>query len=68
MDREEARQWVLPERNDSHDETAHLIDGTDENADGFLSVDEILLHWNLFVGSQATDHGRTLRKVRHTEL
>lgn len=68
MDREEARQWVLPENIDSHDETAHLIDGTDENADGFLSVDEILLHWNLFVGSQATDHGRTLRKVRHSEL
>ena len=68
MDREEARQWVLPENTDSHDETAHLIDGTDENADGFLSVDEILLHWNLFVGSQATDHGRTLRKVRHSEL
>jgi len=69
MDREEARAWVLPERDDSHDETAHLMDGTDENADGFLSVNEILLHWNLFVGSQATDHGRTLRKVRpHQEL
>ncbi|CAH3037536.1 unnamed protein product [Pocillopora meandrina] len=68
MDREEAREWVFPEKNDSHDETLHLIDGTDENADGFLSVDEILLHWNLFVGSLATDHGNTLRKVKHTEL
>lgn len=69
MDREEARDWVLPERNDSHDETAHLMDGTDENADGFLSVDEILLHWNLYVGSLATDHGRTLKKVKpHEEL
>ena len=68
MDREEAREWVFPEKNDSHDETAHLIDGTDENADGFLSVDEILLHWNLFVGSLATDHGNTLRKVKHTHF
>ena len=70
MDREEARTWVLPENvHDTHDETFHLMDGSDENADGFLSVDEILLHWNLFVGSKATDHGRTLRKVRpHEEL
>ena len=70
MDREEARQWVLPDNiHDTHDETAHLMDGTDENADGYLSVDEIILHWNLFVGSLATDHGKTLKKVKpHEEL
>ena len=68
MDREEARKWVLPERNESQDETKHLMEGTDENADRVLSVDEILLHWNLFVGSQATDHGRTLRKIKREEL
>lgn len=68
LNREEVRDWVLPERGESLEETKHLIDGTDENADGRLSVDEILLHWDLFVGSKATDHGETLRKMKHEEF
>jgi hypothetical protein len=50
------------------DETKHLIDGSDDDADGSLSLDEILLHWDLFVGSKATDHGETLRKMKHDEF
>ncbi|EDO34762.1 predicted protein [Nematostella vectensis] len=68
LDREEVRAWVLPEKGESLDEAKHLIDGSDENADGDLQLDEILLHWDLFVGSKATDHGETLRKMKHDEF
>ena len=34
LNREEVRDWVLPERGESLDEAKHLIDGTDDNADG----------------------------------
>ena len=68
LDREEVRKWVLPEKGDEINEAKHLIDGSDENADGSLSLDEILLHYDLFVGSKATDHGETLRKMNHDEF
>lgn len=68
LDRDEIRAWALPEKGESLDEAKHLIDGSDENADGALSVDEMLLHWDLFVGSKVTDHGETLRKMKHDEF
>ena len=68
LDREEIKAWVLPEKGESLDEAMHLIDGSDENADGSLSVDEMLLHWDLFVGSKVTDHGQTLRQMKHDEF
>ena len=68
LNREEVRNWVLPEKSDTLDEAKHLIDGSDENADGSLSLDEIILHYDLFVGSRATDHGQTLKKMNHDEF
>lgn len=65
---EEIHKWVIPARGESHEEAEHLMEGTDEDANGYLSVDEIILHYDLFVGSKATDHGETLKRMRHDEF
>jgi Ca2+-binding EF-hand superfamily protein len=65
---EEIHKWVIPTRGESREETEHLMEGTDEDANGFLSVDEIILHFDLFVGSKATDHGETLKRMKHDEF
>lgn len=66
LEREEVRAWAIPDREDTMEEAKHLMEGSDENADGKLAVDEILLHFDLFVGSRATDHGETL--IKHEEF
>ena len=48
----------------SASESQHLIHEADSNRDGSLSKQEILDHYDLFVGSQATDFGAAL----HDEL
>lgn len=68
LNRDEVRDWALPPRGESLDEAKHLIDGSDDDANGSLSLEEILIHWELFVGSKATDHGETLRKMNREEL
>ncbi|KXJ19691.1 calumenin-B [Exaiptasia diaphana] len=68
LNREEVRDWALPQRGESLDEAKHLIDGSDDDADGILSLEEILIHWEMFVGSKATDHGETLRQMNRVEL
>ena len=65
---DEIHKWVIPMRGESREEAEHLMEGTDEDADGYLSVDEIILHYDLFVGSKATDHGETLKRMRHDEF
>lgn len=54
--------WVLPDRDDVIKETKHLIASADDSEDGKLSFDEIVDHFQLFVGSTATDHGQALRE------
>eukprot|EP00794_Sanderia_malayensis_P015719 gene15719-17304_t len=66
LDYEEVKAWVVPNKKESQKEAAHLIDSADDDADGKLTADEIVLHINLFVGSTATDHGKTLS--RHDEF
>ena len=65
---EEIHNWVIPKRGESREEADHLMESTDEDANGFLSVDEIVLHFDLFVGSRATDHGETLKRMKHDEF
>jgi len=64
LEREEMSKWVLPNHNDAYDEARHLIDSADEDRDERLSIQEIIEHYDLFVGSTATDHGKAL----HHEL
>ncbi|XP_002162407.1 calumenin-A [Hydra vulgaris] len=61
LDRNEMRNWVLPKLSETKEEANHLIKGADDNNDNKLSYEEILDHYNLFVGSTATDHGKALK-------
>lgn len=45
-------------------EAEHLILSSDDNGDGKLSVDEIIGHHDIFVGSEATDYGERLNSIR----
>ena len=62
LERNEMKVWVLPDRDDVIKETKHLIASADDSEDGKLSFDEIVDHFQLFVGSTATDHGQALRE------
>ncbi|XP_022338893.1 calumenin-B-like isoform X2 [Crassostrea virginica] len=67
MDLEEVKNWIIPPDYDHTEaETRHLIHESDSDKDGKLSKDEILEHYDLFVGSQATDFGEAL--TRHDEF
>jgi len=63
----EVRDWILPDDyNHAEAEAKHLVYESDDDKDGELSIDEILLHHDKFVGSQATDWGEALN--RHDEF
>jgi len=65
LDRAELADWVVPQDMLAHeDEAKHLVKAADDNKDGVLTYDEVLNNYNVFVGSQATDYGRSL----HEEL
>lgn len=40
----------------------------DKNKDGRLSIDEMVNESDLFVGSEATNHGENLINLSHDEL
>lgn len=66
LEEAEIKNWIIPDDMDTAgEETNHLFAGSDDDHDGFLSVDEVLAHHDLFVGSEATDFGEHLHKV-HT--
>ncbi|VDN27468.1 unnamed protein product [Gongylonema pulchrum] len=50
------------------EETKHLMSKADKDGDGRLSIDEILDESDLFVGSEATNHGENLVELSHDEL
>ena len=67
LDREEVGNWISPKNLDpAKSEAKHLIHEADSNKDKELSKAEILDHQDLFVGSQATEHGGYF--VRHEEF
>ncbi|KAK3102239.1 hypothetical protein FSP39_009838 [Pinctada imbricata] len=67
MDNQEVKEWIIPPDYDhSEAEAKHLINESDSDKDGVLSKEEILEHYDLFVGSQATDFGEAL--TRHDEF
>lgn len=49
-------------------ETEHLMSKADKDGDELLSVEEILDKSDLFVGSEATNHGENLVELSHDEL
>jgi len=67
MDKNEIREWLFPnDYNHLDTEAKHLITESDDDRDGVLSRDEVVSHFDLFVGSQATDFGKVLHS--HEEL
>ncbi|XP_077450963.1 reticulocalbin-1 [Stigmatopora argus] len=68
MDREEIRQWIMPQNYDhAQAEARHLVYESDQDKDQMLTEEEILENWNMFVGSQATNYGEDLTR-NHDEL
>lgn len=69
LNKEEMRDWVMPLNFDHADaEAKHLIHIADDNKDGKLSMEEIIGHYDTFVGSQATDYGEQLQKHDPADL
>jgi len=67
MSFEEVKQWIIPDDFDhSLGEAKHLIVKADMNGDSFLSKEEVLDQYDMFVGSSATQFGEVLR--RHEEF
>lgn len=67
MDPEEVKQWIIPPDFDHAEaEAKHLVLESDADSDGYLTKDEIMNKYDLFVGSQATDFGEAL--TRHDEF
>ncbi|CAI4225636.1 unnamed protein product [Auanema sp. JU1783] len=69
LNEEEMRDWIMPVGFDHAEaEARHLVAIADDNKDGKLSADEIIAHYDTFVGSQATDYGEQLQKHDPSEL
>lgn len=64
LNKEEVLLWLVPNNNDiAEGEADHLIESSDINKDGKLSIQEILDHHEIFVGSEATDFGEHLQNI-----
>lgn len=69
LDNDELKEWIMPTGFDHAEaEAKHLLDLADDNKDGQLSKEEILNHYDAFVGSQATDYGEQLQNHDPSEL
>lgn len=49
-------------------EAKHLVGIADDDKDGKLSPEEVIAHYDTFVGSQATDYGEQLHKHDPSDL
>ncbi|XP_064625834.1 reticulocalbin-2-like isoform X2 [Lineus longissimus] len=65
LDADEVKAWVIPAMDElSVEEAAHLFTEADKDKDGKLTMDEITDSHDLFVGSQATDYGDALQRMK----
>lgn len=64
LDKEETLSWLLPGNDEiAEQEAEHLLANGDTDNDGKLSIQEIVDHHELFVGSEATDYGEHLHNT-----
>lgn len=62
LNKEEVMSWLIPNNLESaENEADHLIESSDSDKDGKLSLHEIVEHYDIFVGSEATDFGEQLQ-------
>ncbi|XP_054153313.1 reticulocalbin-2-like [Oppia nitens] len=65
LNKKECLLWLIPNNYEmSESEANHLISLSDDNRDERLSIDEIVDHHDVFVGSEVTDFGQNLENVR----
>ena len=65
LNKEEVMKWVSPDLEKiAAEEASHLMEETDKDKDGQLTVEEVKDQHELWVGSEATDYGDML----HDEL
>ena len=64
LDTAELTSWIAPDTDSTvvEEEVGHLIDESDDNKDGKLSIEEVIDHHDIFTGSEATDYGQALPK------
>ncbi|XP_017767396.1 PREDICTED: reticulocalbin-2 [Eufriesea mexicana] len=64
LDSNEILSWLVPSNEEiASDEVTHLFAASDDDHDNRLSFDEILDHFDAFVGSEATDYGDHLQDI-----
>ncbi|XP_026466864.1 reticulocalbin-2 [Ctenocephalides felis] len=64
----EVLSWVVPSNDEiALEEVDHLFASTDDDHDDVLSFEEILIHYEHFVGSEATDFGEHLHNVHMSD-
>lgn len=69
LNKEEMREWIMPLNFDHAEaEAKHLVGIADDDKDGKLSPEEVIAHYDTFVGSQATDYGEQLHKHDPADL
>ncbi|KAI6240121.1 Calumenin-A [Aphelenchoides fujianensis] len=69
LNKEEMREWIMPLNFDHAEaEAKHLVGIADDDKDGKLSFEEVIKHYDTFVGSQATDYGEQLQKHDPSDL
>lgn len=49
----------------AEEEVVHLFAASDDDHDDLLSIKEVLNHYDIFVGSEATDYGDHLHNIHH---
>ncbi|KAK6618930.1 hypothetical protein RUM44_003311 [Polyplax serrata] len=60
----EILSWMVPSNDEIiEEEVEHLFTECDNNGDDALSFDEVLEHYDVFVGSEATDYGDHLHNI-----
>ncbi|RWS01011.1 Reticulocalbin-2-like protein [Dinothrombium tinctorium] len=65
LNKEEVLRWLIPDNDElAVTEAEHLIASSDGNGDGKLSVFEITHNHEIFVGSESTDFGERLKKMK----
>lgn len=65
----EIASWLVMNLNTTAaEEVKHLMSKADKDKDDRLSIDEIINESDLFVGSEATNHGENLVDLSHEEL
>jgi len=64
----EILSWVVPSNDEiAEEETDHLFASSDDDHDDLLNFQEVTDHYDIFVGSEATDYGEHIHNIHQFE-